>query len=242
MAKRYAFVSGADRGLGLELSRLLLEQGYHVFAGKFLEDWHELDELKSGYPERLIPIPLDVGDDESVLAAAAEVASRTDSLELIINNAAILGGDRNHSVLDEELDVDDMLRTFNVTALGALRVTNALIGAVLSGSGKLIVNISSEAGSIGQSWRTNYYGYCMAKTALNMHSTMTYNYVKELGGHVLNLHPGWIQGRLGGTLNTAADLTPAYSAEQLMAIIGRYRTYQTNQPAFLDYLGRKLAW
>jgi len=242
MANKYAFVSGADRGLGLELTRLLLEQGCFVFAGKYIADWHELDELRNVHPERLVPVALDVGDDESVREAAAEVARHTESLELIINNAAILGNDRRHSILDEELDIDDMLRTFNVTALGALRVTNALIGAVLHGSSKLIVNISSEAGSVGQSWRTNYYGYCMAKTALNMHSTITYNYVKELGGHVLNLHPGWMQGWLGGTLNTAADLTPAYSAERLMEIIGRYRTYQTNQPAFLDYLGRKLAW
>ena len=153
-----------------------------------------------------------------------------------------IGNDRQQSILDDELDIDDMLRTFNITALGSLRVTNALIELLLNGHNKLIVHISSEAGSINQSWRTNFYGYCMAKTALNMHSTITYNRIIDLGGHVLNLHPGWMQGRLSGKLMTNADLTPEFSAEKLMEIISRYRTYQTNQPAFLDYLGRKLPW
>jgi len=239
---KYACITGADRGLGLELTRQLLGAGYAVFAGKYISDWDELGGLQAEYPRTLFQISLDVGSDESVQSAAAEIRSRTDKLEMIINNAAILGNDRQQSILDEDLDIDDMLRTFNVTGLGSLRVTNALIEPFLHGDGKLIVNISSEAGSVNQSWRTNFYGYCMAKTALNMHSTITYNRIKELGGHVLNLHPGWMQGRLGGKLNTSADLTPEYSAERLMEIIGRYRTYQTNQPAFLDYLGRKLPW
>lgn len=226
---KYACIISADRGLGLELTRQLLRAGYAVFAGKYISDWDELGGLQAEYPRTLFQISLDVGSDESVQSAAAEIRSRTDKLEMIINNAAILGNDRQQSILDEELDIDDMLRTFNVTGLGSLRVTNALIEPLLHGDGKLIVNVSSEAGSVNQSWRTNFYGYCMAKTALNMHSTITYNRIKELGGHVLNLHPGWMQGRLGGKLNTSADLTPEYSAERLMEIIGRYRTYQTNQ-------------
>jgi NAD(P)-dependent dehydrogenase (short-subunit alcohol dehydrogenase family) len=239
---KYACMTGADRGLGLALTRQLLQAGYSVFAGKFLSDWDELSKLQAEYPDQLIQILLDVGNDDSVKAAAAEIRSRTDKLELIINNAAIIGNDRQQSILDDELDIDDMLRTFNVTGLGSLRVTNALIEPLLSGDSKLIVNISSEAGSVNQSWRTNFYGYCMAKTALNMHSTITYNRIIDLGGHVLNLHPGWMQGHLSGQLSTIADLTPEFSAEKLMEIISRYRTYQTNQPAFLDYLGRKLPW
>jgi NAD(P)-dependent dehydrogenase (short-subunit alcohol dehydrogenase family) len=240
--KKYASVTGADRGLGLELCRQLLTKGYSVFAGKYIADGEELTTLQADYPEQLFAVPLDVGNDDSVKAFAAEIRSKTDKLELLINNAAIIGNDRKSSILDEELDIDDMLRTFNVTGLGSLRVTNALIEPLLDGDGKLIVNVSSEAGSVNQSWRTGFYGYCMAKTAMNMHSTITYNRIKELGGHVLDLHPGWMQGKLSGKLDTTADLTPEFAAQKLMDIIGRYRTYQTNQPAFLDYLGRKLPW
>lgn len=142
----------------------------------------------------------------------------------------------------DDLDFDHILQTINVVALGALRVTNALMPLIMNSTAKLIVNISSEAGSIGQSWRTNSFGYCMGKAAMNMHSTITYNTVKDLGGHVLNLHPGWMQGWLGGQLNTNADLTPEYAAEKLMSILARYRTFQTNEPAFLDYLGNRLKW
>lgn len=238
---KYACVTGADRGLGANLAEQLLINGYSVFAGQYAAVWDELQALQERYGERLTVLPLDVGSDASVREAAAFIAERTDQLELLINNAAVLGKDYRQTLLDE-LDFDDMLNTFNVNALGSLRVTHALIAPLLRGHDKLIVNISSEAGSVGQSWRNNFYGYCMSKTALNMHSTITHNRIRELGGHVLNLHPGWVQGSLSGTFNPNADLTPQFSASKLVEIIMRYRTYQTNQPAFLDYLGRNLLW
>jgi len=240
--ERFACITGADRGLGLALAERLLEDGFTVFAGKYLTDWTQIDEAQRKYGDRLVPVLLDVGQDDSVREAARLIGERTDRIDMLINNAAVIGNStRSHSIL-EELDFDDMLRTINVTALGALRMTHALMPAVLRSGGKLIVNISSEAGSVSQSWRSNAFGYCMGKAAMNMQSTIVYNKIKELGGHVLNLHPGWMQGWLGGELSTAADLTPAFSASKLMDIIRRYRTYQTNQPAYLDYLGNRLPW
>lgn len=237
-----AVITGADRGLGLALVEQFLQNGYKVFAGKYLTDWTHIDEVAAASEGRLQVVPLDVGRDESVRQAAAAIAEQTDSVDVLVNNAAVAGRlGRSGSILDE-LDFDDMLNTININAIGALRITHALMPHILKSGSKLVVNISSEAGSVGQSWRVNGFGYCMSKAAMNMHSTIVYNKIKELGGHVLNLHPGWMKGWLGGSYNDAADLEPRESAAHLMAIIKRYRTYQTNQPAYLDYLGNRLKW
>jgi NAD(P)-dependent dehydrogenase (short-subunit alcohol dehydrogenase family) len=239
---RYALVSGADRGLGLELAKGLVRNGYTVFAGQYASDWSELEHAEREHPGRLIPLPLDVGSGNSVRQAREQVGSRIDKLEIILNNAAIVDSANSGRTITEAIDFDSMLRTYNVTALGALRVTHAFMPLLLNGAGRLVANISSEAGSLNQSWRTNGYAYCMSKASLNMHSTITYNKIRDLGGHVLNLHPGWVQGRLGGSLNTSADLTPEFSASHLIEIILRYRAYQTNKPAFLNWLGQDLAY
>ncbi len=67
---RTTFVTGADRGLGFALCIGLLEQGWEVFAGQYLPEWHELSSLSSKYPSRLHIVPLDVSSQESVGAAA----------------------------------------------------------------------------------------------------------------------------------------------------------------------------
>ncbi len=242
MDKKYAVVTGADRGLGLELAKGLVRSGFTVFAGQYLLGWHELEGAEKEYPGRLIPLMLDVGSSSSVKRAAKTIAETTDRIDLLLNNAAVVDPANAGKTIADPLDFGSMLQTYNVTALGALRAAHAFMPPLLNGSGKLIVNISSEAGSLSQSWRSSGYAYCMGKAALNMHSTITYNKIRDLGGHVLNLHPGWVQGRLGGKLNTEADLTPEFSASQLLPIILRYRTYQTNKPAYLNWLGQDLSY
>ena len=66
---KFACVTGADRGLGYELTLQLLKRNYTVFAGRFLRDWDQLDTAAPEYEGRLIPIDLDVSDDESVRGA-----------------------------------------------------------------------------------------------------------------------------------------------------------------------------
>ncbi|WP_058301268.1 SDR family NAD(P)-dependent oxidoreductase [Gorillibacterium timonense] len=84
-----AYVTGADRGLGLALTEGLLERGYQVYAGSYMSDWPELDRLAETYPKQLVQVPLDVSNGASVTAAADIIASQTPSLDLLINNAGI---------------------------------------------------------------------------------------------------------------------------------------------------------
>jgi NAD(P)-dependent dehydrogenase (short-subunit alcohol dehydrogenase family) len=238
-----ALVTGADHGIGFELVRRLLEEGHWVFAGRFNPEEQGLAELASEFGEQLILLDLDVGSDASVQAAATKVREYTDSLDLLINNAAILG-DIETTVLGE-LDFDEMLQVFNVNALGSLRVTNALIELILNSPSRTIANISSEAGSIGQCYRDSWFAYTMSKAAVNMHSNVVHKGVKARGGQVLVLHPGWVQTFMRGEKDSAATLTPEQSAGKLWGLIREAmerRGEPAEAPVFLDVEGHVLPW
>ncbi|WP_020620394.1 SDR family NAD(P)-dependent oxidoreductase [Paenibacillus daejeonensis] len=238
----YALVSGADRGLGLALVKALLDKGYHVFAGQYgetAEALEALDELSGG---RLRRIRLDIGDGGSVQEAAREVAGTTDRLDLLINNAAILGNIT--ATIQDDLDFEGMEEVYRINTLGSLRLSNAFIEPILRSETKLIVNISSEAGSIGNCKRTSWYGYCMSKAALNMQSQLIDNQILPQGGRVLVLHPGHVQTYMQGKLDASGRLTPAVSAALIIGMIEqRLADGETDKPlALKDTEGKVWSW
>ncbi|WP_449600152.1 SDR family NAD(P)-dependent oxidoreductase [Paenibacillus sp. Marseille-Q9583] len=239
--KRVACVTGADRGLGLSLVRSLLAKQFSVFAGQYLKESEDLKALKEQYPEQLELIPLDVSNKDSVKQAARVIASKTGYVDMIINNAGIIRSADNATVL-VELDDEGMAEIYNVNTLGALRVSNALMGLLLQSEDKLIVNISSEAGSITRNKRINMYGYCMSKAALNMQSSLMHNHLKTLGGQVMVFHPGWLQTYMHGKKDEQAEMTPEQSAEQIIDLVLDYKKYMGEEPAYLDTDGSLWPW
>jgi NAD(P)-dependent dehydrogenase (short-subunit alcohol dehydrogenase family) len=239
--KRVACVTGADRGLGLSLVRSMLAKQFSVFAGQYLKDSEDLKALKEQYPEQLELIPLDISNKDSVKEAARVIASKTGYVDMIINNAGIIRSADNATVL-VELDDEGMAEIYNVNTLGALRVSNALMGLLLQSEDKLIVNISSEAGSIARNKRINMYGYCMSKAALNMQSSLMHNHLKTLGGQVMVFHPGWLQTYMHGKKDEQAEMTPEKSAEQIIDLVLEYKKYMGEEPAYLDMDGSSWPW
>ncbi|CAH1056411.1 SDR family NAD(P)-dependent oxidoreductase [Paenibacillus pseudetheri] len=239
--KRVACVTGADRGLGLSLVRSLLAKQFSVFAGQFLKESEDLKALKEQYPEQLELIPLDISNKDSVKQAARVISSKTGYVDIIINNAGIIRSADNATVL-VELDDEGMAEIYNVNTLGALRVSNALMGLLLQSEDKLIVNISSEAGSIARNRRINMYGYCMSKAALNMQSSLMHNHMKTLGGQVMVFHPGWLQTYMQGKKDEQAEMTPEQSAEQIIGLVLDYKKFLGEEPAYLDTDGSSWPW
>ncbi|GLX70718.1 SDR family oxidoreductase [Paenibacillus glycanilyticus] len=234
-------VTGADRGVGLALVAKWLEGGHRVFAGQYA-DSAELTELQQRFEERLTVIPLDVSNDASVKHAYEQVLSHTDKLDVLINNAAILGDIRN--TIQGDLQYEEMLNVFNVNALGSLRMSQVFTPMLLQSNSKLIANISSEAGSITDCRRDAWYAYCMSKAALNMQSKLIHNSLKPLGGRVLVIHPGWVKTHMQGKLDEAAELTPEQSAAGITQVIhaAMARDASTMDCEYIDYEGRKLNW
>src|SRR5215208_5544819 len=163
--KKTVLITGADAGLGLSLVKRFLQGGFAVFAGVH-RSMDALNVLASEYGDALSLIPLDVADLESVRAAARLVSEQTNSLDIIINNAGIHLD--NSKLPLEQLDLSDqhLQRTMEVNAFGPLRVVQQFLSLMEKGETKLILNISSEAGSIADSKRENQFVYCMSKAAL----------------------------------------------------------------------------
>ncbi|MBP1961548.1 SDR family NAD(P)-dependent oxidoreductase [Paenibacillus aceris] len=233
-------VTGTDRGIGLAITESLLHQGYTVYAGGVLEKNEVMHKLAEQFPNQLHVFKLDVGSDESVKEAARYIKNRTTKLDLLINNAAILGD--TEKTVEDDIDFEEIQRVYNVTAVGAIRMSNALIEPIMNG-GKLIVNISSEAGSIANSHRDAWFGYCMAKSALNMGSTIIHNKIRKEGGRVMLIHPGWVKSYMSGEWNPAGTFTSEEAAMNILNRIEEHKDRLLELPLYIGAdNGNELPW
>lgn len=228
------FITGADKGLGLALTGRLLELGFTVFAGHY-QTSPGLDSLREQWKKSLSLIPLDVTDDASVKRAWTQITSLTDHLDILLNNAGIHL--ENHRPPLVETDLESVRQTFEVNALGSLRITKAFHQLLLQGRRKLLVNISSEAGSLNDCWRESEFGYCMSKAALNMQSRILQNSLGKMGIQVLLIHPGWMRTDMGGN---DADIHPNEAALAISTLILQEEPLKNGM--YIDYHGEPLRW
>ena len=222
------------------LQKKLLSRGYFVIAVRVDETEKQIDALQSSYPDQMAIVCADIGSDESVFKASNDIKNMTDHIDLLINCAGILGDMSKN--LGDDLDFDEISRVINVNAIGTLRITNALSSLVLNSTEKTIVNISSEAGSIADCWRTGWFGYCMSKAANNMQSALVHNNMRELGGKVFAIHPGHVATYMRGHLDTTAKITPDVSAEGILHVVLDMPHPINSHPLYLDYTGKELLW
>ncbi|HIA00777.1 MAG TPA: SDR family oxidoreductase [Myxococcales bacterium] len=176
-------VTGANRGIGLELCRQLSTGGHQIIAA-CRKSSPDLDSLKL----RTV-CGVDVSSDEAVQMLDAELGDT--QLDLLINNAGIL---RRESL--EELDMDSMLEQFKVNSLGPLRVTATLRHRMSAGAKVAI--ISSRMGSIADNSSGSRYGYRMSKAAVNIAGVSLARDLKPQGIAVAILHPGWVRTDMTG--------------------------------------------
>jgi NAD(P)-dependent dehydrogenase (short-subunit alcohol dehydrogenase family) len=223
IAKTYV-VSGANRGLGLEMVKQLLKRdGVKVVAGaRNPASADVLNDLAKQHPDRLKILKLDIDDEQSIKDAATQTAEAFPSgLSVLVNNAGIAGDNTKAAALDTT--TEDMLRVFKTNAVGSFLVSKHFLPLFKKGNpDNAIVNISSSAGCIGEKSKavqagTNNnpfagrgMGYSMSKAALNMETVVMAQALKPAGVAVVSLHPGWVQTDMGieGGRGTGLDLTP----------------------------------
>ena len=236
--QKTVYITGADRGLGFALTKKFLEADYFTFAGQYLDEWNWLDDLQAEYPEKLKLLKLDLETDSSIKKAAGEIAKNTDSLDILINNAGIFAPDVDDIL--GELDFEMMDKMYRVNSLGPLKVTHSVIDLLLKGEEKLLINISSEAGSIADCSRKKEYGYSMSKAAVNMQSKIIQNHLQSKGLKVFALQPGYLKTYMLGEKNEEADI----EADESAAEIFRHFVQNSKQyeEIYYDYQGEKLPW
>ena len=183
-------ITGANRGIGLELCRQLTTRGDLVIAACRTAS----DELRA-LGVRVID-DVDVSSDESV--DALRELLEDEALDWLINNAGILSVER----LDG-LDFKAMARQFNVNSLGPLRVTASLLSNLSAGAKVGIV--TSRMGSIEDNTSGGYYGYRMSKAAVNMAGMSLARDLREQGVAVALLHPGMVATDMTGGQGIPAE-------------------------------------
>ena len=228
------FVSGANRGIGLEFTRQLLARGARVVAacrqpGKALK----LTELAAAHPGKLHVLPLDLAKERSIAEAAREAAALTETLDLLINNAGVLVSGERWGELAAKTFVD----TFTVNTVGTLLLTQALTPLLARGEQPKIVNLSSDLGSLSKTSSFYTPSYAISKAGLNMVTRLLAAELGSAGITVISANPGWVKTDMGGA---QAPVTPTHSVCGLLALIDGLQRRDSGR--FFDYTGAAHAW
>jgi NAD(P)-dependent dehydrogenase (short-subunit alcohol dehydrogenase family) len=189
-----ALVTGANKGIGLEVARQLGSKGFHVLVGaRNLENGRKATEVLRKNGAKATVIPLDVSSSESIGNAVAFVSAAADHLDVLINNAGvILEGDNSITQLDPETAI----KTFQTNTLGPLLVTQAFLSLLAKSKSPRVINVSSGGGQLADGMETWAPAYCLSKTALN---AVTCLFAAALPNFSINsVCPGWVRTDMGG--------------------------------------------
>ncbi len=234
MNSRRVFITGSNRGIGLALARHLAAKGHTVFAAaRRPEQATDLHALARQHPGRVHVLPLDVTDEASIAAAAAQVRALSDGLDWLINNAGVLVRGERWDTLDPAA----MSHAFRVNAIGPLIVAKHFVPLLRRGRAPLICQMTSVMGSISLTEGGGYYSYRGSKAALNMMSVVLAHELRPLGIAVVLMHPGWVRTDMGGA---AAPLDPATSAQGIVRVLESVTLADSGR--FLTWEGRELPW
>lgn len=203
VAGRIALVTGANRGLGFEISRRLGRLGATVVVGarEGADGREAVERLKSEGVDAHSVI-LDVTEPSTIDALSTLLQAQFGGLDILVNNAGIM---LDAGVNPSELDDETLRMTFETNVFGAFAVTRALIPLIRKSSFGRIVNMSSTLGSlagIGDPASPIYHVVCPAyqasKTALNALTVLFAKELKDTAVKVNSACPGWVRTELGG--------------------------------------------
>jgi NAD(P)-dependent dehydrogenase (short-subunit alcohol dehydrogenase family) len=226
-------ITGANRGLGYELTAEAAQRGHEIIAGIRSENPDgKLLDLINRFPGQIEAVELDVCREETVDRLANSLTAKGQSVDAIINNAGILLG---RGVSIEELQMEDVAQSFEINLFGPMRIIKHLLPLMPIGSSRAVINISSEAGSLSNAYGGDY-PYAISKTAINMFSKQLKKYVKGREIRVFALHPGWIKTDMGGD---KAPGDPVESATGIMDILEMKKEIDPDH-FFINYKGEPM--
>ncbi len=226
-------VTGANRGLGLEFTKRLLQRGEKVIAtARAPQKAQSLKELQKVHGALLEIFPLDVSDAGSVRNLADEL--HFTSLDVIINNAGVLLEDLGRDV---NADPEVLLKTLNTNTVGPVRVIEALLPMLCAGDEPVIVNISSGLGSFSRENGAAGPAYRASKAALNMITKTLSESLRHRNITLVSLDPGWISTDMGGA---EAPLTPPESVDGMLRVIDGLTRRDTGR--FINRNGEDVPW
>jgi NAD(P)-dependent dehydrogenase (short-subunit alcohol dehydrogenase family) len=225
-------ITGANRGIGLELARQYAKDGATVIAtAREPAKAKTLNDIAASSGGKLRVLPLDVSDAQSIAKLKKTLADQP--IDILINNAGISGPkvqDAGH------IDPDGFLETFRVNSVAPMLVAQAFHDNLKRGHDKKLVTITSMMGSTSGHFG-GMYAYRASKAAVNnlMHG-LSKEWAKD-GISVGILHPGWVRTDMGGANAAVAVEDSAKGLRQRIAELSK-----ANSGTYRDYANQELAW
>ena len=232
-------ITGGSQGIGLEFVRQYLERGFHVFAAsRNAQRTEGLHQLRKAHADRLSAHALDVRDEQSRRDFHEAISTQMASLDLLINNAGIISGNEEAPLPFGALEQQGLAKVFLVNAIAPLMLTECLFSLLCKGVDPVIVNITSDNGSIARNHQRGKFGYSASKAALNMITKILSLELRDQGIKVVALHPGWVKTPM--TQHEAAPLDPQESVRGMIRVIESLDTRDSG--SFLDWKGERIPW
>jgi NAD(P)-dependent dehydrogenase (short-subunit alcohol dehydrogenase family) len=227
---RLALIVGANRGIGLGVTKVFLAHGWDVIAtAREPDKAAALQALAAAHPERVSIPRLDIGDTAAVDGFAETLGT---VLDAVLVNAGVAGPEHRSASAATVEEIGDLMF---VNAIAPVRLARSLAGHVRPGSG-VVAFTSSVMGSVAVN-PGGHELYRASKAALN---SLTRGLWGELSGRKLtlvSLHPGWVRTDMGGS---AAAVSVEDSSEGVVAVIEAQSG--AHQHRFLAYTGEELPW
>lgn len=218
---KIALITGANKGIGFETTKQLLQKGYQVFLGSrnVTKGQKAVDELKEEGFKQVALVPLDVTHENSVAEAYKYIQQKTGRLDVLINNAGI-GGEAQ---LPTEVSIENFKRVYETNVYGVIRVTTTFLDLLQQSEAPRIVNVSSNMGSLTLQSDPSYHAYdyktmvayASSKSALNMFTIHLAYALKASNFKVNAVCPGYTStdftGNNGGSVEEAASRIVKYA-------------------------------
>ncbi len=229
-------ITGANRGIGLALVEQYLAAGnYRIYATcRDPDSAAALNALANANADSLRILQMDVDDETSIKRAVDTVSADSDSLDALINNAGVSGGDDTRNM--GQLDSAAVAAVITTNAVAPLIVTQACRDLLKRSDNPRVVMISSGLGSLARV-DGNAYAYRMSKAAMNMAARALAFDDAMAGITTVTLAPGWVRTDMGGP---SANLAPEESASALLALIEKLGA--TDNGRFYRYDGLEMDW
>jgi NAD(P)-dependent dehydrogenase (short-subunit alcohol dehydrogenase family) len=188
--QKTAIVTGSNKGIGKEIVKQLIEQGFSVIAtGRNLD---KVKELTNSIGQNAIPFEVDVAINSSCENFARYLKSKFEKIDVLINNAGIIGKSSISNFNMEEIE-----NVMNTNFFGALRLTKAVLPLLKKSDNARIINISSGMGELS-GMNGSSAAYRLSKWALNGFTIMLAEDLKINNIKVNAICPGWCRTDMGG--------------------------------------------
>ena len=226
-------ITGASRGIGLEMVKYGIENNWRIFAccrhPQQAETLLSVAKLANG------GVSVHVADMyELATIQALSYELRNEAIDILVNNAGIYGSDKNKF---GHVDVQSWINTFQVNTIAPLKISEALVEQLRMGEQKIIACLSSKMGSMADNGSGGSYIYRSSKAALNAVVKSMAVDLKSDGIKCVALHPGWVQTDMGGPnaeISTRESVTRMF--ETMLSLT------PSDSGRFIDIDGTDIPW